>query len=131
MMIWVPANMIYTFKKIITMRNEKFKDTIFTIKCEKCGNEKQIGMKDINYFGFHKSKSTTVSANIGLVGASYTKYSYFAKKFYCDKCGKKTWQEVENYGVIAEEYAKLVYPIIIKQLIILAVGSTIISIFPN
>ena len=131
MFIWLIIVTIYAFKKIKNMIKETNKDMKLVVKCEKCQNEHNATVDEFLSTTMSKTTSTTTSANIGTLGASGTHYKYFAKKFYCPTCNKKTWSEVKNYNNLVIKNSKLMLPIILKYFASLFVGGAIIIFIVN
>lgn len=126
LLIWLIVNTIYFVKKIKNLVKETNKNLELVVKCEKCQNEHTATIDDFLDTAMSKTKSITTSANLGTLGASYTDYKYFAKKFYCPTCNKKTWSEVKNYNKLAIKNAKLMFPLILKYFASLLIGGAII-----
>ena len=126
LLIWLIINTIYWIKRIKNLVKETNKDVELVVKCEKCQNEHTATMDDFLDTVMSKTKSITTSTNIGTLRSSYTDYKYFAKKFYCPNCNKKTWSEVKNYNKLAIRNTKLMFPLILKYFASLLIGGAII-----
>lgn len=124
--IWLIINIIYVFEKIRSIIQEKNKDITFVVKCEKCKNEHNATIDELLSTHISKNISWTMSAEIGALGASGTKYNYFAKKIYCPTCKKKTWSEIKDYNKLAIKNTKIMMPLLLKCLGSLLIGGSII-----
>lgn len=124
--IWMIVNTVYLLKKMKNMIKEKNKDIKLIVRCEKCNNEHNATIDE--FFSTHmlKTKSKTISANVGTLGVSRTYYNYLAKKFYCPICNKKTWSELKNYNELAIKNTKLIVPLILKYFAKLIIGGGVI-----
>lgn len=124
--IWLIINIIYVFRKIRNIIREKNKDITLVVKCEKCKNEHNATIDELLSTYMSKNISRTMSAEIGVLGASVTKYYYFAKKIYCPTCKKKTWSEIKDYNKLAIKNTKIMMPLLLKCLGSLLIGGAII-----
>lgn len=131
LLIWLLANTIYIVKKIKNAIKEKNKDTKLIVKCENCNKEHEATIDDFLSTYMSKTKSITMSANTGPLGASSTHYNYFAKKFFCSTCNKKTWSEIKNYNDLARKNTKLMMPFIVKYFASLMIGGILIMFVVN
>ncbi len=127
--IWLIINTIYLVKKIKNLVKETNKNSELVVKCEKCQNIHTATIDDFFDTVMIKTKSITTSAKLGTLGTSYTNYKYYAKKFYCPTCNKKTWSEIKNYNKLAIKNTKLMFPLILKYFASLLIGGAIIMYF--
>lgn len=124
--IWLIINIICVLRKIRNIIREKNKDITLVVRCEKCKNEHNATIDEFLSTYMSKNISRTLSAEIGVLGASGTKYNYFAKKIYCPTCKKKTWSEIKDYNKLSIRNTKIMMPLLLKCLGSLLIGGAII-----
>ncbi len=129
--IWLIINTIYTIKKLRNIVKEANKDVKIVVKCEICGKEHDTTIDELLSTFMSKSVKSTLSANAGTIGASYTHYQYFAKRTYCPTCNKKTWSEIKDYNNLAMKNTKLMLPAVFKYFASLMLGGAIVSFIAN
>ena len=71
---------------------------LYTVRCEKCGNERQARYEEVTAHAMSKSRGVSTNAQVGPIGVGGTRYTSFSKKMRCPQCGRETWHQVLNYN---------------------------------
>lgn len=70
---------------------------LYTVRCEKCGNQRQAPYSEVTAHAMSKEKSVSTKAGMGLFEVGGTYYEQFSKKMMCPRCGKETWHQLVDY----------------------------------
>lgn len=126
LILWVIINFYLCIKKSQQAIIEKKKNVNLIVKCEKCGTEHNASMEEFFSTLLSKSKTIKLAVKVAGVGEKFERVNYFAKKFECPKCKKKTWSEIKNYNEVASNNNEIILPVILKYFIRMVIGGFII-----
>lgn len=92
------------------------------IQCEKCGSTFDVSPKEAMHISMTKTKGTTKTKIQGGGFVNRTVYKSYAKKFYCSRCGKKTFGQVLNLQEIQDSFKDTRFKEIRRTFIMIIVG---------
>lgn len=125
--LWLIVNTVYAFKQAQNKIIDANQSTKLIVKCEKCLNEHNASIQDFFSTTISRSKRITASASAGVFGVTGTHYAYYAKKFHCPICNRKTWSEVKNYHDLTMHHTDLILPVVVAYFVRLLAGGFIIK----
>ena len=96
------------------------------VKCEKCGTEYTVNAAEFTKTAMAKSISVTKTKFVNGALINQPHYKYYAKKFYCPKCGKRRYAQILNVNELNGMMEKPMLRAGMRWLVYMCIGGMII-----
>lgn len=96
------------------------------VQCEKCGTKYDVSAAEFSKSFVSKYKRVTRTRIEGGAFVNRPRYSFYAKKFYCPKCGKRRYAQILNVNELNGMMEKPMLRAGMRWLVYMCIGGMII-----
>lgn len=96
------------------------------VQCEKCGTKYDVSAAEFSKSFVSKYKRVTRTRIEGGAFVNRPSYSFYAKKFYCPKCGKRRYAQILNVNELNGMMEKPMLRAGMRWLVYMCIGGMII-----